>query len=193
MADSAATSGSRVIDGREVPVAGTWVVDPQHQSFGFVVRHLMVTKVRGSFTEVAGTIEVEEDPAESTVEIVLQAASVNTGNADRDEHLRSPDFLNTAQYPTITFRSTSIHPERDGWSVTGDLTIREVTRPVTLAVDFVGAVTDPWGKLKAGISASGELSREEFDLTWNVPLDSGGVLVSKDVTLEIEAQITPAG
>jgi polyisoprenoid-binding protein YceI len=192
MADSATTTGIRTIDGREVPATGTWAIDPQHQSFEFIARHLMVNKVRGSFTDVTGTVAVAEDPTESTVAITIQVDSVDSGTADRDEHLRSPDFFDAATYPTITFRSTSIRPDGDGWSVTGDLTIREMTRPVTLAVEFLGVVTDPWGNPKTGISATGALDREDFDLTWNVPLSGGGVLVSKNIKLEIEAQLALA-
>jgi polyisoprenoid-binding protein YceI len=192
MTEPSVAAATRIVLDHEIPVAGTWAIDPAHQDFAFLARHLMVTRVRGSFTEVSGTIELAEDPTESTVEIILQAASVDTGNPERDEHLRSPDFFDVATYPEIRFRSTSIQPDEDRWTVTGDLAVRDAIHPVTLTVEFLGVAIDPWGNPKAGFSASGELNREDWGLTWNVPLETGGVLVSKMIQLDIEAQLKPA-
>ena len=178
----------RTVDGRDVPAVGTWVIDPTHTQAEFVARHLMVTKVRGGFADISGTIDVAETPSDSTVEVVLKTASVSTGTDDRDAHLKSPDFFNVEEYPEIRFVSSTVAPSGSGWRLNGDLTIKDVTKPVVLDFEFLGISSDPWGNQKAAFSASTEIDREEWDLTWNVPLDGGGVLVSKKVTLDIEAQ-----
>lgn len=179
----------RTIEGRRAPVAGVWELDPAHTDVAFVARHLMVTKVRGHFQEVSGAITVGDDPADSRVEVEIQAASITTGSPDRDNHLRSADFLDVENHPTLTFRSTRIEPlDDERWALTGDLTIRDVTRPVTLRVTFEGTTRDPWGGTRAAFSARGEIEREDWGLTWNVPLENGGVLVSKKVQIEIDAQ-----
>ncbi len=183
---------TRVVDGRQVPAAGVWTIDPTHTQAEFVARHLMVTKVRGGFDDIAGTIVVADDPSDSKVEVVIQMASVSTGTADRDAHLTSEDFFDVERYPTMTFVSTSVEPSGSSWKLSGDLTVRDVTRPVTLDFEFLGISTDPWGNPKAAFSASAELDREDWGLTWNVPLDGGGVLVSKKATIEIEAQASLA-
>lgn len=186
------TSVTRTVDGRAVPAVGTWVIDPSHTSVEFVARHLMVTKVRGAFKEFTGSFEVAEDPTESTLSVDVELASVDTGAEDRDNHLRSPDFFDLDNHPTMTFRSTNIRPADGGWALTGDLSIKGVTKPVTLHLEFVGVATDPWGNAKAAFSASGEINREDFGVTWNVPLEGGGLLVSKAIKIEIEAQATLA-
>ena len=183
---------TRVVDGRQVPAAGVWTIDPTHTQAEFVARHLMVTKVRGGFDDIAGTIVVADDPTDSKVEVVIQMASVSTGTADRDAHLTSEDFFDVENYPTMTFVSTSVEPSGSSWKLAGELTVRDVTRPVTLDFEFLGISTDPWGNPKAAFSASTELDREDWGLTWNVPLDGGGVLVSKKATIEIEAQASLA-
>lgn len=172
------------------PAPGAWKFDPMHSALTITARHLMVTKVRGTFEEMDVEIVVPEDPSQSTVEVVAQAASVTTGVADRDGHLRSPDFLDVENYPTITFRSTGITPDGDGWKLTGDLTIRGVTKPVTFDLSFDGSAQDPYGNTKAAFSAVGDIEREEWGLTWNVPLEGGGVLVSKRFGVEFDIQAT---
>lgn len=178
----------REVDGRRVPPAGTWVLDPTHTTIEFVARHLMVSKVRGGFKEFAGAIEIGEDPSQSSVSVDVAMASVTTGTEDRDHHLRSADFFDIESHPTMTFRSTSVAPKDDRWSVTGDLTINATTRPITLDTEFVGVATDPYGNTKAAFSAWTSINREDFGLTWNVPLEAGGFLVSKNIDIEIEAQ-----
>ncbi len=169
--------------------AGTWTIDPSHSSIEFVARHLMVTKVRGQFQTFRGTITASEQPEQSSVEVEIEAASIDTREPQRDQHLRSPDFLDAASYPNLTFRSTSVRPGReDHWIVTGDLTIRGVTRRVELDVEFAGVVDDPWGNQRAGFSAVTEIDRNEFGATWNVALETGGVVVGKKVRVELEIE-----
>jgi len=164
---------------------GTWAIDPTHSEVGFVARHLMVTKVRGSFTDVSGTVQVGQDLGESVANVTIKTASVSTGTADRDTHLRSADFFDVDTFPEITFVSTSYH----GDTLTGDLTIKGVTKAVTLDVDFNGVATDPWGNDKAAFEATGELNRTDWGLTWNANLEKGGVLVSEKIKLVIDVQL----
>ena len=182
------TQTTRSIDGRVVPAVGTWAIDPTHTQAEFVARHLMVTKVRGGFSDISGTIVVAEDPSESSVEVTIGTASVSSGTEDRDNHVKSPDFLDVEQFPQMKFVSTSVEPAGSSWKLAGDLTIKDVTKPVTLDFEFLGVSADPWGNQKAAFSATTEIEREDWNLTWNVPLDGGGVLVSKSVKLEIDAQ-----
>lgn len=164
--------------------------DKIHSSIGFSVRHLMVSKVRGEFRDWRGTLAIDEaDVTRSRVEIVIDAASIDTKEPKRDDHLRSADFLDAATHPTLTFRST--HVERtgeDALAVTGDLTIRGVTRPVVLAVELGGRVDDPWGGTRMGFSAKTAISRKDFGLTWNVVLEAGGVTVGDKVEIAIEIE-----
>jgi polyisoprenoid-binding protein YceI len=184
-----ATATTRTWNGVTVPTAGTFVIDPAHTRVGFVARHLMVSKVRGGFTEVSGEVVVGEDPTESSVYAEIKAASIDTGVADRDAHLRSPDFLDVENYPTLTFRSTGLVVGGDNeFALSGDLTIRGVTRPVTLNVEFEGLARSPWGQEVIGFTASTEIDREEFGITWNQALETGGVLVGKKIAVEISAQ-----
>lgn len=179
----------RTHDDRQIPVAGVYAIDPSHTSVEFVGRHLMITKVRGRFPDVSGTITIDEEPERSHVEVELQVATLDTGNADRNGHLRSPDFFNADEYPTITFRSTKVEAGRSGtWMVTGDLTVRDVTRPVTLEMDFDGSGASPLGDQRVAFSAAAEVDREDWGLTWNVALDTGGVLVGKKVRIELNVQ-----
>ena len=179
---------TRYVEGREVPLAGAWEVDHLHTDLRITARHLMVAKVRGTFEDLATTILVAEDPRQSTVEIEAKAASITTGAADRDNHLRSADFLDADQYPLVTFKSTGLEPDGEYWKLTGDLTIRDVTRPVTFDLVFEGASTDPYGNAKIGFSAVGEIERRDWGLTWNVPLESGGVLVSEKFKIEFDIE-----
>jgi polyisoprenoid-binding protein YceI len=183
------TQAIRTFEGFELPAPGDWQIDPVHTSVEFVARHLMVSKVRGRFTGLEGTIHVAGTPAESWVAVEIDPASVESGDEQRDAHLRSPDFFDVERYPEIRFRSTRLEGESPGhFLVHGDLTVRGVTRPVTLDVEYAGVKPDPWGGLRAGFSATTEVDREDFGLTWNVALETGGVLVGKKARLEFEIE-----
>lgn len=169
----------------------TYSIDPVHSAAHFSVRHMMVSNVRGEFTRLSGTIQFDPDnPANSTVEAQIDAASISTREPDRDTHLKSADFLDVDKFPTILFRSTKTEAKPGGGTVTGDLTIHGVTRPIRLDVEGPSTETeDPWGKQRIGLSATTKLSRKDFGLTWNAALESGGVLVGDEVkiTIDIEA------
>lgn len=169
-------------------LTGTYTIDPSHTRIGFVARHAMVTKVRGAFNEFDGTARIDGDnPADSSVELVIKAASIDTRNADRDGHLRSNDFLAMDEYPEITFRSTEIASTGEGsFDVTGDLTIKGVTRQVTIPLTFEGQALDPFGNVRVGFEGSTTINRKDFGVTWNAALETGGVLVSDKVVLEFE-------
>lgn len=174
---------------------GVWNIDASHSAVGFVARHLMISKVRGSFTSFSGSINVADDLAASTVEVTVDLASVNTGDAARDGHLKSADFFATEASSQMTFRSTSIRldgPTGSSGSLTGDLTIRGITKPVTLAVEFEGVAVDPWNNTKAGFVATGEINRKDWGIEWNAPLEAGGVLVGEKVKLELDIQALKA-
>lgn len=174
-------------------LTGTWTLDPSHTRIGFVARHAMVTKVRGGFNEFEGAAQVADDFSQSTVEVTIQAASIDTRNADRDGHLRSGDFLDLETYPTIAFRSTSIEATGgNDFEVTGDLTIKDVTKSVTIPFEFEGAATDPFGNLRAGFEGSVAINRKDYGILWNAALETGGVLVSDKVTLEFEVSAIKA-
>lgn len=166
--------------------SGTYTIDPAHTDVGFVARHAMVTKVRGRFTEVEGSVTFGDDIASSTAAATIQAASVTTGSADRDGHLRSGDFFDVEQHPTITFAASGVRADGDDYVLDGDLTIKGVTRPVSLDVEFEGVATDPYGNQRAGFSASTDVEREDWGLTWNAALETGGVLVSKRIKLQLD-------
>jgi len=179
----------REIEGRTVPAPGTYGLDTTHTTIEFVGRHLMITKVRGRFIDFSGEITIGEEPEDSAVEVVIDAASVDSGEPRRDEHLRSADFFDVEHYPTISFRSTGVASDRSGlWKVTGDLTVKDVTRPVVLEVEFDGAQTSPWGDERVGFSAATELDREDWGLTWNQALETGGVVVGKKVRIELNVE-----
>src|SRR4051812_47035611 len=183
----------RTRDDRVIPVAGVYEVDGAHTSVEFVGRHLMITKVRGRFSDVRGRITIDDDPEKSHVEVEIGVASVSTGNDDRDAHLKSADFFNVEQYPTITFASTAVRPLRDNaWELVGDLTVHGTTRPITLEVDFDGGGASPMGDERIGFSAATEVDREDFGLTWNVSLETGGILVGKKVRIELAVQAVAA-
>ena len=180
----------REFEGHTIPAAGTFTLDPAHTTVGFVVRHLMVSKVRGSFRTATGTVVVAEDPYASTVAVDIDVTSIDTGVGDRDAHLRSGDFLNVEQYPRMTFSSTRILDVKDTtFKLAGDLTIRNVTREVVLTVEFEGVAVSPWGQEVAAFSASTEIDREEFGITWNQALEAGGFAVGKTVKIEISAEV----
>ena len=182
---------TRVVDGIEIPAPGRWEIDSAHSRVGAVARHLMVTKVRGSFGVFGGAIEVGERPEDSRVEVRIDAASIDTGSSDRDQHLRSADFLDVERFPEITFVSTKVERAGEtGLRLTGDLTIRGVSRSVTLDAEFDGLIGDPWGGKRVAFTATTELEREAWGMTWNVAIEKGGVLVSKKIQVEIDVQAT---
>jgi len=192
MTDTTATISptTRTIDGVEIPVAGVYDIDAAHTVVGFSVRHLMVSKTRGRFDSVSGTVTIAEDPTQSAVDVSLDVASVNTNEAKRDEHLRGVDFFDAEQFPTITFKSTGVSEHKgDTFKLTGDLTVHGVTKQVTLDAVLEGVASTPWGTSAAGFSATTEIDREAFGLTYNAALESGGVLVGKTVKVQIEAEL----
>jgi polyisoprenoid-binding protein YceI len=167
----------------------TWKLDPSHTLVEFSAKHLMITTVKGRVTDVAGTISIDEnEPTNSAVEVTLKAASLDTRTDQRDQHLRSGDFLDVEKYPEIKFRSTRIQGDKDRFKLTGDLTIRDVTKPITLDVEFEGRTKDPWGGERVGFSANGKIDRRDFGLTWNQALETGGVVVGNDIKISLEAQ-----
>jgi polyisoprenoid-binding protein YceI len=169
-------------------LTGTYTLDPAHTRIGFVARHAMVTKVRGSFDEFAGTAVLDGvNPANSRVEVTIEAASIDTRNAQRDEHLRGNDFLAMQEYPKITFASTGVRQVGETtFEVTGDLTIKGVTNEITIPFEFEGAAKDPFGNQRVGFEGSVTINRRDYGVTWNAALEGGGVLVSDKVTLEFE-------
>jgi polyisoprenoid-binding protein YceI len=172
-----------------IPVAGVYEIDGTHTAVEFVARHLKIATVRGRFRDIAGRITIAEEPEDSHVEVEIGAASLDTGNNVRDAHLRSADFFEVERYPTIRFRSTSVRALPDAaWEMVGDLTIRDTTRPVSLQVGFDGADVSPLGDERIGFSAATEVNREDFGLTWNGALETGGVLVGKTVRIELAVQ-----
>jgi polyisoprenoid-binding protein YceI len=167
---------------------GKYTIDPAHSRIGFVARHAMITKVRGSFNEFEGSGYFDADePSRSNLQLTIQADSIDTRNADRDAHLRSNDFFDMENHPQISFASTSVEAvEGDIYRVTGDLTIKDVTKPVTLDLEFGGTAVDPFGNHRLGLEGNVAVNRKDWGLNWNAPLDTGGVLVSEKVTLEFE-------
>lgn len=177
--------------------ATTWNLDATHSTLGFSVKHMMFTTVRGSFSQVEGTVSFDpSSPEASSVEVTIPTASIDTGVADRDGHLRSADFFDVESHPAITFRSTRVEgkpaKEGDAFKVAGELTIRGVTREVVLDARFEGTGTDPWGNTRSGFSASTAIDRREFGLTWNQALEAGGVLVGTEVKIELHVQAVAA-
>lgn len=215
-------TATRSWNGMTIPAAGTYLLDPAHKRVGFLARHMMVSPVRGEFGEATASIVVAEDPTESWVTASMRSASLTTGHADRDIHLRSPDFLDVERYPTLEYRSTGIRWEQDRndaiffWArlrgnrlsrrtevpsvpeqadrtsgrflLSGELTVKDVTRAVDLRVEFGGARRDPYGQDIFGFSATAEIEREDYGLLWNVALESGGVLVGRTVQIEIAGE-----
>jgi polyisoprenoid-binding protein YceI len=189
MSDTTIATLVRSFDDTDVPEPGTYSLDASHSQVGFVVKHLMVSKVRGRFSRFQGTITIADDPLESSVEVSVELDSVDTRDAKRDEHLRSADFFSIDQHPTMTYRSTGVrHVKEDEWVIDGELSLLGVTQPLQLEVSFEGAARDPWGGDRIGFSAKGEVNREDFGMTFNAALETGGVLVGKKAILEIEAE-----
>lgn len=182
---------TRTVDGRLVPAAGSWAFEAGNSSVEFSVKHMMISKVRGTFREFSGAIEVAEDPLASMVSVRIETASLDTGLEYRDKDLRGKDFLDVEKHPQLTFTSTTLSPDGDGWRLGGDLTIAGQTRPVVLAFEFHGAAVDPWGNQKAAFSATTSLDREEWGLTYNQALESGGVLIGSKINIEMEIQAKP--
>ncbi len=167
-------------------VPGTYTIDPSHTEVGFVARHAMVTKVRGRFTDVEGSLVIGDDVESSSATATIAVASVATGSPDRDAHLTSGDFFDAETHPSITFTATAVRANGDDYVMDGDLTIKGVTRTVSLDVEFEGVATDPFGNQRAGFSASTDVDREQWGLTWNAALETGGVLVSKKIKLQLD-------
>jgi polyisoprenoid-binding protein YceI len=183
------TTQTTQAEARTLPPAGIWTVDPTHSQLQFVVRHMMISKIRGRFRDFSGTIEIGERPEDSWLEAVIQAASIDTGDEQRDAHLRSPEFLYIERYPVITYRSTSVRAVDDRHAeVVGELALRDVVKPITLKVEFSGTVQGPWGNLRAGFMAATEINRDDFGVTWNQALEAGGWAVGKVVTVEVDAE-----
>ena len=173
--------------------ASQWDVDPAHTTAGFSVKHMVINTVRGEFGKTTGTVNLDDaDPTKSTVELTIDASSVDTRNADRDKHLKTQDFFWVDKYPTLTFKSTKIEKkDAEHYSVTGDLTMRGVTKPVTLDVVMPAQeLKDPWGATRRAATATGTINRQDWGINWNKGLDNGGVLVSNDVGLEVDVEMT---
>ncbi|MGB4135721.1 MAG: YceI family protein [Microbacterium sp.] len=168
--------------------AGTWILDPTHSEVTFSVRHMMISKVRGSFGMKSATLIAPENPLEAKVEALVDATSIDTNDDGRDAHLRSADFFDVENHPTLNFVSTGARVEGGDFFVDGDLTIRGITKPVSFEFDFGGFGTDPYGTYKAGASATTVINREDFGLVWNAALETGGVLVGKEITINLDLQ-----
>lgn len=171
-----------------LPAVGTWTIDASHSEVAFSVRHLGISKVRGRFGSFSGDIVVAEQPEQSRVSVEIDADSVDTRDAGRDEHLRGADFFGADEHPKLTFVTTDVAAAGDRWQVTGDLTIAGATRPVVLDTRVAGLATDPWGNERVAFAATTEVDREDFGLTWNTALEAGGFLVGKTVKIEIEVE-----
>lgn len=168
---------------------GTWDIDPAHSEVSFVVRHLMVSNVRGQFNDFSGSITIGDPLSTSRVEAQIALASIDTNNAERDAHLRSPDFLDVERFPTMTYRSTSVRAAGDHYLVDGELTLHGVTRPVALTVEYNGYLpASPFGDTRVGFSARAEIDRRDFGLTWNGPVEGGGVIVGHTVQIQLEVE-----
>ena len=171
---------------------GTWSLDASHSTVGFTVRHLMVSKVRGKFNEFTADVQIAENPLESTVTAEVQMASIDTGDANRDNHLRTNDFFDVEHHPTMTLRSTGIERRGDDLVLHADLTIRGVTKPVDFDLEFGGVGPDPWGGTRAGFNATATISRKDFGVEWNAPLETGGVVVADKVNIELDIELIKA-
>jgi polyisoprenoid-binding protein YceI len=176
----------------EIPgyVAGRWTIDPVHSEVSFVVRHMMVSKVRGRFDKFEGIIETAPDPLQSTVSATVDLSSVNTGNETRDNHIRSEDFFHIEKHPVMTFRSTGVRPDGENYLLDGDLTLRDVTRPVTFRLELNGFGPDPYGGTRAGFSATTEINRNDWNVSYNGPIPgaSNGMVLSDKVTINLEIE-----
>ncbi|HEY8340105.1 MAG TPA: YceI family protein [Egibacteraceae bacterium] len=183
-----ATATASTVSAPPLPAPGRWAIDPGHAQVGFLGRHFQLTKIRGRFRDVSGVITVADDPLDSEVAVTIGMASVESGNATRDEHLRSADLFDVERFPTATFRGRLAAWSGTRGQLVGALTLRDVTRQIALDVTYHGAVRDPWGAERIVFSASAPINREDWGVTWNMVLDAGGLLVSKDIQLEIEVE-----
>ena len=175
-------------------ITGHWDIDPSHSRLGFSTRHAMVSRVRGAFNEVSGSADIAEDLSDSTATVIIKTASIDTRSEDRDNHLRSADFFDVETYPEIRFNSSAIDEVDEGsYIVTGDLTIRAMTKTVSIPLELIGVESDPFGNLRAGLEGSRRIDRKDWGVTWNTKLDSGGVLVSDKITLEFELSLIKNG
>jgi polyisoprenoid-binding protein YceI len=189
-----ATESTRTLHGLTIPAPGTFDLDTAHTTIGFSARHMMVSKVRGRFADFTGSITVAEEPLDSTAEATIKTASIDTGSADRDAHLTSPDFLDVEKFPEITFTAAKVIAHHGSeFTVLGNLTIKDVTRPVELKLELEGVGNSPWGKQVLGYTMTAEIDREDFGITWNVALETGGVLVGKTVKIVIEGEAVRRG
>lgn len=166
-----------------------WTIDPSHSEIGFRVKHMMFTNVKGQFNDYTATIDFDNDLKDAHLQFEAKINSISTRNADRDNHLRSADFFDVEQYPTLNFKSTHIEGNGNEYEITGDLTIKGVTKPIKLHAEFSGLMTDPWGNTKVGLNLDGKINRKDFGLTYNAALETGGVLVGEDVKLNAEIQL----
>lgn len=182
-------SATQILDGVELPIAGTWSIDPGHAEVAFIGRHLGLAKTRGRFTGVDGTVHVAADPAASTIDVTIDMASVESGLVNRDDSLRSAAWFDVETHPTARFRSTAIATDGSGGTITGDLTLRGITRPVVLDVEYLGHARDPWGNDRAAFSATAAINREDWGITNDMALDTGRLLVSKRIQLEFELEL----
>lgn len=168
---------------------GTWKLDPHHSDISFTVKHMKISKVRGKFDTFDVTIVTADNPEDSTINAVIDVASVNTGQSDRDNHLRTSDFFLVEEHPQLTFSSTSIHANGDSFTIEGSLTMRGVTKPVTLVGEFGGVVSDGHGQVKAGATATTTINRHDFGVSWNAALEAGGFTLGDDVSINIDLQV----
>ena len=166
-----------------------WTIDPTHSEVGFKVKHMMFTNVKGLFNDYSADIDFNDDLKDANLQFEAKINSIFTNNADRDNHLKSADFFDAEQYPTLNFKSTNIQGNGNEYEITGDLTIKGITKPVTLNAEFSGLMTDPWGNTKVGLNLDGKINRKDFGLTYNAALETGGVLVGEDVKLNAEIQL----
>jgi len=172
--------------------AGTWNIDPSHSSVEFSVRHLMISKVKGSFKTFSGAVTVPEDPFQASIHVTIDPNSIDTGDATRDQHLRSADFFEVEKYPVAEYRSSGVRPEGDGYVVDGQLTLHGVTRPVALILELNGVGGDPWGNIRAGFAATTEINRRDFGIDITMPLETGGVVVGDKIKLSIDVELVLA-
>ncbi len=177
----------------DVLAPGTWTIDPTHTTIAFVARHMMLSKVRGTFGDFTADVTIGDDPLESVVTAEVQMASIDTGNTDRDAHLRNNDFFAIDEFPTMSLRSTDVQRDGDDYVLHTELTVRGVTRPVDFALEFGGIGQDPWGNTRAGFEASATINRKDFGIEWNTALETGGVLVGDKIQIELDVQIVQAG
>ena len=172
--------------------AGTWNLDPTHTAISFTVRHMMLSKVRGKFSEFTAEVTIADDPLQSSLVAEVQMASIDTGNDDRDQHLRTNDFFDIENHPTMTLRSAGFEGSGSDYTMHAELTVRGVTKHVDFDFEFTGVGQDPWGNTRAGFTATATINRKDFGIEWNAPLETGGVLVGDKVQIEIDTQIVKA-